>query len=196
MSLCFLPTIGNTTTTYTDLATWEAAVGTYTPVDIGGQVPDGTILSLGTPLNLPYNETLTFDIDLEGHQVPTTWATWSGGKTPAVLYAASTTLNATFSDGVNAFGMEMEPQQFDLFDIALTLSDGTVLSQTVNGLAGAAFFGWSGGDVTSMNITNADPTGFAIGDMVKGAQVPEPCTVLLLGAGLAGVGLLRRRVKT
>jgi len=39
------------------------------------------------------------------------------------------------------------------------------------------------GDISNSNITNVDLT----------SVVPEPCSMLLMGAGLAGLGLVRRR---
>ena len=77
------------------------------------------------------------------------------------------------------------------FEMTLTLDDGTVLSQVVTSQAGALFFGWTGGNVVSMTLSTADPTGFAFGRMVQ--AVPLPASVLLLGSGLAGLGLLRGR---
>jgi hypothetical protein len=42
-----------------------------------------------------------------------------------------------------------------------------------------------------MTLSTADTTGFAFGRMVQ--AVPVPASVLLLGSGLTGLGLLRAR---
>ena len=44
------------------------------------------------------------------------------------------------------------------------------------------------------HVNNGEPGSFGI-RQVATTSVPEPSTILLLGAGLAGVGILRRRFK-
>ena len=139
-----------------------------------------------------------------GLQVPTSWATWSGGNEPAVLYTQGMDyLTATFSPTeVQSFGLELEPEAFDTFLMTLTLTDGSIftLGQFVDGLAGAKFFGWTDGDILTMEIycggIEEECGGFAIGRMVKAHPVAEPATLLLLGSGMAALGLWARRKYT
>lgn len=178
---------------YTDRSSWEAAVGSFTDVDIAGQVAEFASIPNGSFFNLPYNETLTNAGEtLEGAQVPTSWDTWSGGNFPRVFWTLdATSASGAFNDAVQAFGLEMEPDSFDTHTMTLTLSDKSVLSQDVTGDSGAKFFGWTGGSITNMTLSS--DVDFAFGRMVKGAQsvVPEPASMSLLGLGL--VGLVGRR---
>ena len=147
-------------------------------MDIASQVPPFKVLPAGGALLLPFAENLTFDISLEGLQVPSSWATWSGGKTPAVLFTeGAESLDGSFGpQPVIAFGLEIEPNLFSVFNVSLTTTDGGThtLSQTVNGDAGAKFFGWIG-DVISMQVTcSGGCAGFAIGEPVVGGFPGTP----------------------
>jgi hypothetical protein len=158
---------------FTDLASWQAAVPRQRSVDIAGQVPDGAFLHAGASLALPFAESLTFDIDLEGRQVPSSWQTWSGGKQPAVLSTEGlNSLSATFEpQPVIGGGLEIEPNLLDVFSVTLTTADGSTysLTQSVNGNAGAKFFGWVGSTESiqiACGLTINSCEGFAMGDMV------------------------------
>ncbi|MBM4274308.1 MAG: hypothetical protein FJ134_07605 [Deltaproteobacteria bacterium] len=77
--------------------------------------------------------------------MPTSWATWSGGNTPAVLHSSlGRTIAGTFTVPVYAFGLEMEPNYFEEFLMTLRVDAGGRLDQYVHGYAGAKFFGWVG----------------------------------------------------
>jgi hypothetical protein len=180
-SVLMLPVKGHAISFFTDRDTWEAAVQQVQPVDIANQLGNFVILTAGQPLLLPFSEEFTFNIALQRLQVPTSWATWSAGETPAVLFTqfGSGSLIGTFGpDPVVAFGLEIEPNLFAVFNISLTTADGEthVLTQSVNGLAGAKFFGWVG-DVNSMQITcssNCAGDGFAIGELFIGGFAGTP----------------------
>ncbi len=181
-------------------AAWETAVGSYSDVAI----PD-TEFSTLTMLNLPNAETLTFDSSLLVLQVPNSWGTWSGGFTPKILYTqGNVSILGTFSDPW-AFGFEMEPNDFSIYDMTLDLfstTNGTgtpldSLTQAVNGYYGAKFFGWTfGDDVKSMKLSIAGQTDFAFGRMVISDNqpvVPEPASLSLLGFGLLGLFGIRKK---
>jgi hypothetical protein len=171
------PTESHALIFFADRSAWEAAVGgNFEEVDIAGQLAEFAILPAGNPLLLPFDETLAFDITLQRLQVPSSWATWSGGKTPAVLYTqGADSLTATFGPGpVAAFGLEIEPNLFAVLNVTLTTINGGThtLTQTVNGFGGAKFFGWTEGSVVSMQLTcTGGCLGFGFGEMVKAEGV-------------------------
>src|SRR5690606_27583179 len=92
------------------------------------------------------------------------------------------------------FGLEMEPNSFNTFDLSLTLSDGSVMTQAVHGDSGAEFFGWVGLGITGFTMSGTDS--FAFGRFVEAyaqQSVPEPGTMALMGVGLLCLAAGRRR---
>ncbi len=200
---------------FSDRDAWEAAVAS--PTAVGETWESGlALLAAGSAVDLPSLTTITFDLDLFGMQVPTDWATWSGGNEPRVLFTGygfdangnllvnldPTTVGATFSAPVSFFGLEMQPNLLNYF--SMTLDNGDVITQLVNGYSGAAFFGWAGDPVVSFTMTTDDLSGFAFGRMVEGydglVPVPEPSTIfagllVLLPFGVGASSSLRRRFR-
>ena len=186
--------------TYNSRPAWLAAVTGAVSVDLAGQVADGAVLPAGASVLLPSLQTLVFNEPVEGRQVPTSWETWSGGEEPRVLFAEYESLVATLSGAVDAFGFEMQPNNQEVFSLTMTLSDGSELQQDVDGLGGAAFFGWvntGGPGITAMTLTTDDLDGFAMGRMIQATpgpdRVPEAgASWLLFLLGLSGVAAGRR----
>ena len=109
----------------------------------------------------------------------------------------------TFANPINAFGMYITGLQTDLVpQETLTFNDGS--SETINTPTstggGGAFLGFTdfGASITSVTY-NATNDIVSIDDVQYGSAsptttaIPEPFSLLLLGPGLAGFAMLRRR---
>jgi hypothetical protein len=152
------------------------------------------IIEANTPIGLPSGKTLSFNKIMYVHQVPDGWETWDGEHQPLVLQPlGGLSVIGTFSAPVPAFGMEVAVDPS--WDITLDLDDdSSPLTQSVSDDSGAKFFGYLYG-VNINSFTVSGNTDFAIGRMIEGTPIPVPGSLLLLGSGLMGLGLMgwRRR---
>ena len=102
------------------------------------------------------------------------WATWSHGYTSDVYDTYQTGSNdptevtITLPAGTEAFYLYAEPEQFALLNVQATAQDGTTSEPiAVQGESGAQYFGFygiNGATLSSITVTTADPSGFAVGE--------------------------------
>jgi hypothetical protein len=116
--------------------------------------------------------TIGFSPALNHDRIGNGWATWSHGYTGDVYDTLGaedlTQATITLPAGTKAFYFYAEPQQFATFSVAATAQDGTTSGPiTVQGNSGAQYFGFYGtgsATLSSITVTTADPTGFAVGE--------------------------------
>jgi hypothetical protein len=150
------------------------------------------------------NLTVSFDHPRHVQQVPNQgWATWSAPPfaetaTPRVLPDYNTgmlpTATFTFSHALSAFGLELEPDPFQVLPITVDFFDGSTLvgsiSQMVDGSAGAREFAatTTTQEFTSVHITStADFAGAQLRYTLTSEPVPEPGTLALSAVGFVGL---------
>jgi hypothetical protein len=149
----------------------------------------------------PLGGVVGFSAPLEHDRVGSSWATWSNGYTGDVYRTDGiSSLTITLPTQTEAFYFYAEPQPFNLYTIAATAQDGTQVSETVNGYAGAAYYGFyaTGGDsLSSILVTAPQCVDFGVGEFGIASAglptVPAPAGVLLAALGSALVGCLRGR---
>ncbi len=186
-SAAYIAAPAGAATLYSDLAAWQAAAGpSFNTTALGVEFENVTSVSLvgGGSLGFEQASILTLGNG---------WATWSGGYTGQVLFPGEISTTITFG-GLTALGFEAQPDPFSVHDITVTLSDGSVLTQAVDGNSGARFFGFVGAGITSVTISS--DVNFAYGNIWSAGATPVPVApaMALFGLALAGLALARRRV--
>ena len=146
-----------------------ATLGGYamTPFGVDSQAVGINVSNVVDPAG-----TITFNTPLRHDTIGNGWATWSHGYTGDVYDTFNvgqlTTVTISLPPGTKAFYLYAEPQAFAQFTVEATAQDGTTSGPiNVQGEAGAQYFGFYGtGDATlsSITVTTADPSGFAVGE--------------------------------
>lgn len=197
-----------TISTFTDRATFDSNVGTTTlenftaspnfPIP-GGSLSStssfGTLLAgdiqAGATYTSPVGSGNYFNIDAGGGFV----GGFLDGFNPS-----DRDLTITYSPLISAFGFETNSLMPN-FDITINFLTGTSYTSNFSLVgSGLQFFGFqsSATDIQSVVISgNNSFFGFAIDNHVFGGtraqSVPEPATLALLGLGLLGMGLSRKK---
>jgi hypothetical protein len=146
---------------------------------------------------------VAFSIPLEHLQVGNGWATWSNGYTGDVYWnQGAGDITLTLPAGTKAFYAYAEPDAFGVETISATASNSktVTVTQDTNGSGGATGFGfWATGpdNIATVTFHDATSSDFAVGQFgISNTAVPEPSSVMLLGAGLivtAGYAIRRKR---
>lgn len=168
------------------LATWQTTMGAWSETTSFG-VPNHTAISGFTTV-----DGVGVGVDSVVRQIGDGWATWCCGYGGQILADySSTSVTFTLLNPVKGFGLFVEPDPFGAHDITLTTSSGQFLTQSVEGYAGAAFFGWTGSGVTGFTLSSAQD--FGAGDVFsQGGAVPEPATWAFMLMGFGGLGAMLR----
>lgn len=189
-----------------------AALSSNDSIDWGQLGPTGTVLTSPQLVTSTggLGATVTSLGDLERRDEGSGWAgnftigdhlLWDQG------IANPDSITITFDQAVRGFGAQIQADFFGPFTARITLSNGDVfteLGDSSNLADGSAIFIGAldpTADITSVtfDLTSAafSPNDFAIDTLFLNTvtTVPEPLTLSLFGAGLAGTIALRRRRK-
>ncbi|MGA7936210.1 MAG: PTPA-CTERM sorting domain-containing protein, partial [Kovacikia sp.] len=122
---------------------------------------------------------------------------WSHGYTGEVYFTNATTdatpfstLSITLPVGINAFDLYVQPNVFSTFNISVAASNNSIITQAVNGVGGAQYFGFYSDDpltsLTTITINaQSQANGFAFGELRLASPIPTPALL----PGLLGLGL-------
>jgi hypothetical protein len=141
------------------------------------------------PGSPPLTGPVGFDEVMSHRKIGSGWATWSPGHPPTwddSVYAYFTSSVSIFlPPNTGAFVFYAEQSAFIFSEWTATAQDGTTVTQSIHGSAGASGFGFYGTDgVTIESITVVGgQASRAIGEFY-GAQVPEPAGLACLAVGL------------
>lgn len=190
LAACSLCMSASAAITITDLGTGAP------PASLGGKpmtafgVDAQPLNSIVSQVVSPIAGSIAFSPSVTHLKVGSGWATWSHGYAGDVYYADyvnGDTVKVDMPSATTAFYFYAEPD-FSFgpsFDIKVTANDGTSITVSVAGNAGANGFGLYT-DTYLQSLEVKSDWGFAIGEFGI-SSVPEPSTFF---AGLSALGLL------
>ncbi len=141
--------------------------------------PRGTYEDV-TWVNAPGGGAIFFDELLSLRRIGDGWATWSHDYAGEVYYNETTEVTVTLPAGTYAFYLYAEPDPFSPIQFLVRANDGTEASETVNGSAGAQFFGFysCNGSVMLTSVTVSAATDFAIGEFGIAREDRDECGIM------------------
>jgi hypothetical protein len=171
---------------------------TSLPSPLTGTTVDGVGVTLTAPIAGPSS----FTVLTQG----TTWHGAFPDGTP-LLFDGSTpgTVHLSFTTALTSLSLAIQSNNPGAFTGTLTVFNGATEVGTFSaagfecgtttscGSAPLLSVTVSGGFTSAVIGTTNDDIGFALGGSGEAAPVPEPASMTLMGAGLFGLGLFRRR---
>jgi hypothetical protein len=135
-----------------------------------------------TTVPAPDGDSLSFSIPLNHRIVGSSWGTWSHGYTGDVYYTnGAFAVTVSLPANTFAFYLYAEPNPFSPIQFLVRANDGTEVSQTVNGSAGARYFGFyscnGSAALTSVTVSTT-ATDFAIGEFGIAPRDRGACGIL------------------
>jgi len=218
VALAFVPAYSTTITTYSSEASWEAATAAgFQTVTFTGLAPSGGVTNYYSASGVTasgvefigYNSAGTSDIQV----IDTSAFTWyNDGTGDALLESvspSSTTaplpyINIVLPANVTAIGLDLWTASSPAMSYSITVAGNQYTVPTLSGNTEAFFGITSDTAISSMQLTvpAATPssgTEALLDNFSFGAEdmsaAPEASTYLLIGTGLIGLVILRKRLK-
>jgi len=200
IAIAHSPAYSATITTYTSQSSWNAATSGDQSVSVDGMAPSGsyTVYSSITAGGVQF-------IGLSGSTIGVmdtsafSWADFNSGDAVFTSGGAES-IQITLPAGVTAFSLEMFTSPPS---VSITASvSGTQVTVPTFSQPTQAFFGvTSDTPITTIDLTAQPGASYAFFDDFEfgtaqvTSQAPEAGTFLLIGSGLLGLALVRRRVR-
>ena len=213
------PLVSGATITYTDETAWSSASMNLTAIGFEGLAPANSFSLYSTSAGLAVDGVQFVGVDGGGYQLSVNdanfispffnWGTGAILAGPQYVSATVTpSIQVNLPSGVTAFGVNLMTASPNATSFSITLSDGTTQMVSTFARPQQAFFGaTSDTPITSATFTlvgtiPTDNTQGLLDNFSFGAantsgdqtgQVPETDTLIMIGTGLGGLALMKKR---